>query len=114
MTFHTGPTHPLARRVHEWLEAKDANRCPLCGEHQSWDFSDLRNAFLVDAEGANLADRTLEPTRARTGEGDFLRASVSGDRLIRLTCDICGYVVLLDEARVGGELEGEDTEEADL
>jgi hypothetical protein len=114
MTFHTGPTHPLARRVHEWLDAKDANRCPLCGEHQSWDFSDLRNAFLVDAEGANLADRNLEPTRAPTGEGDFLRASVSGDRLIRLTCDNCGHVVLLDEARVGGELEGEDTEEADL
>ena len=114
MTFHTGPTHPLARRVHEWLDAKNANRCSLCGEHQSWDFSGLRNVFLADAESATLADRSRGSTGARTSENEPLRGPVSGERLIRLTCDNCGHVVLLDATKVGGELEGEEAEEADL
>lgn len=114
MTFHTGPTHSLARQVHEWLDAKDANRCSLCGEHQSWDLSDLRIVYLVDPESAARDDRRRKATGARTGEDDPLRAPTSGNQLIRLTCDNCGHVVLLDAMKVGGELEGEEAEEADF
>jgi hypothetical protein len=114
MTFHTGPAHSLARQVHKWLDAKDAHRCSHCGEHQSWDLSDLRNVYLVDPEGATRADHHRKPTDARTGEDDPLRAPISGNRLIRLTCDNCGHVVLLDAMKVGGELEGEEAEEADF
>jgi predicted RNA-binding Zn-ribbon protein involved in translation (DUF1610 family) len=114
MSFHTGSAHSLARQVSECLDAKAANGCPLCGEHHSWDFSGVRIVYLVDAQRMGKADRRRTWSGVRTKVDDPLRTLTSGNRLVRLTCDNCGHVLLLDAEKIREIPESNEVEEADF
>jgi len=107
----------MEQRLKAWLEEKRASKCPLCGE-ESWDFGDLRQVFLIGAAGGAeigkevqrgiSAPRRFEPQRQLRELRNQLRAvrnSATINRLLQLTCNHCGHVVLLHAAKILRETE---------
>ena len=110
----------MEQRLKAWLEERRASKCPLCGE-ESWDFGHLQQVFLISSSGG--AEIGREPPRGpgagRPGPERQLRdlrsqlrvvRNAAANRLVQLTCDNCGHVVLLNAAKIFRETEEAEAE----
>jgi hypothetical protein len=99
----------LADKVKEWMNSKGVNKCALCRE-EAYDFEDFSMVFLPSIiTGAQLG---RENRNRNVNERRWVRSQMRGFRVaaemrqaMQLTCDNCGYVILLDSRKTGATVE---------
>lgn len=110
-------THQELRgTVEEWMRSKNIAACPACGE-ASWSFDRMDLIVPLAASTVRIIAGD-QGTRGRTQEADLsrlremrrifgnLRALVY--QWVKLPCDNCGYVLLLDAGKVHGLHDADD------
>jgi predicted nucleic-acid-binding Zn-ribbon protein len=99
-----------------WLEEQNASKCPLCRE-EAWEFDNLRRVFLISSGGGAEIGGESEDWVGAERQNVYpqlqylrrqlrvVRNAAQLNRLLQLTCDRCGYVVLLNADKIFHETE---------
>jgi DNA-directed RNA polymerase subunit RPC12/RpoP len=99
----------LAQKVKEWINSKGVIKCALCRE-EAYDFEDFSMVFLPSIiTGAQLGrenrNRTVNERRWVRSQMRGFRVAAEMRQAMQLTCDNCGYVILLDSRKTGATVE---------
>jgi hypothetical protein len=100
----------LRQVVEGWMESKNISGCPMCRE-PAWAFDSITLVFtpnvssadIVAGRGRNRTDTSHAALLSRMREGRRILDNIRSNRkaqLIKLVCDNCGYVLLMDAFKV--------------
>lgn len=101
----------LTETVQEWMGSKGVSGCPLCRE-EAWAFDrmdlivplDASTVSIIAGRGSSGTDRSEAANHSRVREMRriFRNLGALVYQLVKLPCENCGYVLLLDAGKVHG------------